>query len=136
MKGYTGIKIKSDGTPAGTIITTTDGRPITTVTKFTIIMDANRAQSKAIIECALPEVEMELPDSSIDFLPGSIKQCPKCGNETVAEMTNKEKELFTRYRCYKCNWEKEYPFEFNWDSQKVEFDSESIKKALGEEDGD
>lgn len=140
LKNYIGIKIKSDGTPSGTMITTAQGAPITTVTKFTIVMDANRAKAKAIIECALPDLEIELPSDTVDFIPGSQKQCPKCGELLAPEMVMRGEPAgkpFARYTCFKCQWEKEYSFEFNWEGEGREFDQESIKQALGEgeEDG-
>ena len=134
---FIGIKIKSHGTPQGKCITTSQGAPITTVTKFTIVMDAIRGRSKAIIECALPELEMEMPSETVDFIPGTQKQCPKCGELLTPEMVMRGKPVgkpFAKYTCLPCQYEKEYAFEFNWEGENREFDQESIAAALKEAD--
>jgi hypothetical protein len=126
-----GIKIKSDGTIPGTSITTNNGVPITTVTKFMVVMDANKPaghQTKAIIELALPDLEMELPPENVDWQPSSLKTCEICHKEIAPRMElSNDGRPKAIYSC--CGVTKDYVMDFNWDKQPT---PEDVKVAIEE----
>jgi hypothetical protein len=142
LENFHGIKIKSDGTPQGTYITTTDGAPINTVTKFSVVMDANAPAGRmcrCILECFLPELEMEIPPEHVDYVPGSLKQCPKCSKELKPEMVMRSSPMApdiptARYTCKPCDYEQEYEFKLDMDSDRP--DQAAIAEAIKEVEKD
>lgn len=136
LNNFVGIKIKTDGTVAGTSVTTSNGVPISTVTRFTVVMDANAPegrQAKAIIECALPDLEVELPPDNVDFKPSSLKTCELCKKDIVPVMSvSGDGRPIATYAC--CGQKKDYTMDFEWDKVPApEQVKEAIKEAL--EDG-
>lgn len=134
LQNFMGVKIKTDGTPANTQVVLDNGMPITTVTKITFVMHANGI-GKAILECALPEIELELPPEGVDYRISSLKQCPKCGKSLQPEMIMRGEPVgkpFAKYTCAPCNYEQEYPFQFGWNEERP--DQHALAKAIKEVD--
>lgn len=134
LKNFMGISVKSDGTPANTHVSLSNGMPISTVTKITFVMESTRP-GKAVIECVLPDIELELPPEGVDYRISSLKQCPKCGKQLQPEMVMRSEPIgkpFAKYTCAPCNYEQEYPFEFNWEEDRP--DQDALTKTIKEAD--
>jgi len=134
-EGINNIKIVSDGTTNGTKVTLADGTTVGTISRITFIIDANKAMGKAIIECLVPDVELELLPENVEWKVASIKRCDKCGGITKPEIfTDVDKGRFVRYTCTLCEHQMEYPFKHQWDTEHPEIDINALNQSLEEAD--
>lgn len=69
MYNFSNVKITSDGTSQGTVITV-DGKPIKCVSKLVFKVDADNVVAEAEITVVLPEFEVvgEIPTECIKFI--------------------------------------------------------------------
>lgn len=115
------IKVKSDGTSEGTVITTSDGTPIHTVIGLEISMNAETQAARLKMEVVLPALELEIPMERVDLEIASIRECPECSDEISPTITSREigedkHEAIVVYECKECKTKRVYPFTFDWDS--------------------
>jgi hypothetical protein len=132
-----GIKIVSDGTTNGTKVTLPDGTTVGTISKIVFHIDASQAFGKAIIECLVPAVEMELPPEDVEWKVASIKRCEKCGSVTKPEILKRDTGKIVQYTCVDpdCHHRMEYPFDMNWNKEEhPAIDMEALNKSLEEAD--
>jgi hypothetical protein len=135
---YRSIKITSDGTSGNTKVTLPDGTTIGTISKITFQICADQAFGKAIIECLVPAVELELPPEDVEFKVASIKRCDKCGGITKPEVLKRDDSKIVRYTCVEkdCRHQMEYPFDTDdtdWNKEEhPQFDMEALGRSIEE----
>jgi len=132
---YRSIKITSDGTSNNTQVTLPDGTKLGTISRITFQISADQAFGKAIIECLVPAVELELPPEHVDIRVASIKRCEQCGGVTKPEILKRDGGKIVRYTCVEkdCRHQMEYPFDTDWNKEEhPQFDTEALNKSIEE----
>lgn len=127
LKKIKSIKVTSDGTAAGTVLTTSEGDVISTVVGLQYLVNADdNIAARLRLEVVLPALELEIPMDNVDLEIASVRHCPGCAQEISPSITSRAvdgkegeeeaHEAIVVYECKACDLSRTYPFTFDWDS--------------------
>ena len=126
------VKIVSDGTACGTVITY-GGHPIGMVQKLRIDINTDDNLARCKMEIIVPEIEMELHDEGVSIGTRSFKKCPKCGKWVAPEilhLSGIETPIF-KYRCLDCNWGEDIAVPLEWGSVEMAAQAKEMADDAG-----
>jgi hypothetical protein len=124
------FKLKTDGTPENTMIYYGD-EPVSTCIGFEYKLTLN-GEPELKLTVVAPEVEIdtEILEKHIEIEVASIRECPNCNIDIEPNVSSRPKEdniteheAIVIYDCPKCDFEKIYPFSFDWNNIPKELDN-------------
>lgn len=135
------IKVRSDGTSGGTVLTTSEGDVISTVVGLQYLVKAEEAASRLRLEVVLPALELDIPIENVDLEIASIRYCPGCAAKLSPNITSRKvkdeedrQEAIVVYECKACDLKRVYPFTFEWDSVPKDLEDYQDAKEDNEEE--